>query len=515
VSSISPAFAQACSAAFTLTVNGSGFVSGSQIELNSNALTTTLVNSSQLSASVPASDVASLGWAWINVVNPNPLPGGGTSGSLPLTIYRVISLDVNHMGFDPFTRKLYASIPSTAAQVTGNSLVEIDPLSGVVGTPLNVGSEPNRVAESSDGRYLYIGLDGAKSVTWVDLTSMTQGPVFPITVSVFGQNTQVAARDLAVAPGDDNLLAIDTGSSSGNGLFDISGSIGTMRPNLTGIYTGSVPTFANGSLLYSYDTDTSGAEFYRWDVTSTGLTKHDSTGFTINGIGGFNGAFKLANGLVYGFSGGVSDPTTTPPTQLGQFPVSTLFGFGQTLEGSGVAPDPADGRVFILGETLAGSANPVLASYDSTRYVPLNMQTFTGLPSGDDLIRWGRDGLAWHTTLGFPFGGTTGSGKIVLMRGPFVLPAWNTVNATPGLTSATPSSVTAGSGNVVLAITGSGFVPGAVVMWNGAERTTTFVDSADLTVAIPASDVSQSGAASLTVNNPGSAESNSISFAIK
>ena len=57
------------------------------------------------------------------------------------------------------------------------------------------------------------------------------------------------------------------------------------------------------------------------------------------------------------------------------------------------------------------------------------------------------------------------------MRGPFVLPAWNTVNAIPGLTSATPASAAVGSGNVVLAIAGSGFIPGAVVTWNGAERT--------------------------------------------
>lgn len=66
----------------------------------------------------------------------------------------------------------------------------------------------------------------------------------------------------------------------------------------------------------------------------------------------------------------------------------------------------------------------------------------------------------------------------------------------------------------MLAVAGSGFIPGAVVTWNGAERTTTFVDSSDLTVAIPASDLSQSGTATLTVNNPGSSASNSISFAI-
>jgi hypothetical protein len=53
-----------------------------------------------------------------------------------------------------------------------------------------------------------------------------------------------------------------------------------------------------------------------------------------------------------------------------------------------------------------------------------------------------------------------------------------------------------------------------VVRWNGAERTTTFVDSTHLTVAIPESDLSQHGSATLDANNPGSGNSNSISFLI-
>jgi uncharacterized repeat protein (TIGR01451 family) len=511
--SISPAFVQAGSSSFTMTVTGSGFSSNSTIQLNSTALSTTFVSSTQLTTSVDASNVASLGWAWISVTS--SAPGGGMSARLPLTTYQVIGLDANRMAFDPFTRKLYASVPSTATQVVGNSLIAIDPSSASLGTPLGVGSEPNRLAESSDGRYLYIGLDGSKSVTRIDLTSMTQGPVYPLSIPSFGQPTQIAARDLAVAPGNDNLLAIDTGSFSGNGLFDISGSTGTMRPNLTGPYTGSNLVFANGTTLYSYDSDTTGAEFNRWSVTSTGLTLNDNTGYTLNGIGGFAGSYELVGGLIYGFAGGVADPSTTPPKQVGQFNVNAAQGAGQSIEGTGVAADPALGRVFILGETLAGSANPVLLSYDNNQYVLLNMQQFTGSIQGQDLIRWGRDGLAWHTSSNGAFGNSTpGSGQLFLMRGPFVLPEWGTVNPAPGLASALPSNATAGSGNLILTVTGSNFVPGAAVLWNGAERTTTFVDATHLTVAIPASDLSHAGTATLVVNNPGSSNSGSIAFSI-
>jgi hypothetical protein len=63
--------------AFTLTVNGTGFVSGATVNWNGTALTTTSVSSSQLTAAVPATNIATAGTAWITVTN--PAPGGGTS----------------------------------------------------------------------------------------------------------------------------------------------------------------------------------------------------------------------------------------------------------------------------------------------------------------------------------------------------------------------------------------------------------------------------------------------------
>src|SRR5205823_211361 len=65
------------SAGFTLTVNGTGFVSGSVVNWNGSARATTFVNSSQLTASILASDIATASTASVTVVNPSP--GGGTS----------------------------------------------------------------------------------------------------------------------------------------------------------------------------------------------------------------------------------------------------------------------------------------------------------------------------------------------------------------------------------------------------------------------------------------------------
>lgn len=69
---------------FTLTVNGTGFVSGSVVNWNGVALSTTFVSSSKLTASVPAYSVAAAGTASVTVFS--PAPGGGTSSPIPFTV---------------------------------------------------------------------------------------------------------------------------------------------------------------------------------------------------------------------------------------------------------------------------------------------------------------------------------------------------------------------------------------------------------------------------------------------
>src|SRR2546425_7139704 len=65
------------SAGFTLTLNGTGFVSGSIVNWNGSGRTTTFVSNSQLKADILTSDIAKASTASVTVVNPGP--GGGTS----------------------------------------------------------------------------------------------------------------------------------------------------------------------------------------------------------------------------------------------------------------------------------------------------------------------------------------------------------------------------------------------------------------------------------------------------
>jgi FG-GAP-like repeat/Abnormal spindle-like microcephaly-assoc'd, ASPM-SPD-2-Hydin/FG-GAP repeat len=76
LSGISPVSIAPGSAGFTLTANGANFVAGSTVQWNGTALATTFVSSAQLTATVPAADVAAETTAAVQVVSPGPLASG-------------------------------------------------------------------------------------------------------------------------------------------------------------------------------------------------------------------------------------------------------------------------------------------------------------------------------------------------------------------------------------------------------------------------------------------------------
>ena len=89
-------------------------------------------------------------------------------------------------------------------------------------------------------------------------------------------------------------------------------------------------------------------------------------------------------------------------------------------------------------------------------------------------------------------------------------------DSTPILTSLAPTSTPAGGAAFTLTVNGSNFVGTSQVRWNGAARTTTFVNAGQVTAAIPASDIVTQGSAQVTVVNPapGGGTLNVLSFTI-
>jgi hypothetical protein len=93
----------------------------------------------------------------------------------------------------------------------------------------------------------------------------------------------------------------------------------------------------------------------------------------------------------------------------------------------------------------------------------------------------------------------------------------NVVTSVPALTSRSPAQATAGGPGLTLTVTGSNFVNGSAVQWNGSPRPTTYVSATQLTAAVSALDLAAGGPISVTVLNPapGGGVSGALTFTVQ
>jgi hypothetical protein len=152
--SLSPASAMAGGAAFTLTVNGSRFMANSVVRWNGVNRPTTLVNATQLQASIGAADIAAAGTANVTVFT--PAPGGGASAPVPFTIRGLPALTVS------------------TTSVAGGSPLTVTLTDGLGGTSdwlaLAVAGAPN----NSYVQFTYVG-QGVTTRTWTVTAPATPG----------------------------------------------------------------------------------------------------------------------------------------------------------------------------------------------------------------------------------------------------------------------------------------------------------------------------------------------------
>jgi trimeric autotransporter adhesin len=310
-----------------------------------------------------------------------------------------------------------------------------------------------------------------------------------------------------VMPGVDTTLAVDF--SGTDAIFDITGSAGQFRTNLA---NDNFPTFGDATHLYTYDNLSTGAEFYRYSINANGLTLIDGT--TLDGLGGFNGEFQSGSNLIYGDGGGIINPTTTPPSQIQTLPLIDFYDEGINGYGVAVEADASLQKDFLMLENTAGTWAYGLVRYNLTTYLPeaflVMPQAASGVESSWTMLRFGQDGLALLSN--DSFGVSPPVVQLMLLRGPFVAPQELATASAAALSSA--PSLTHGAGNTVLTLTGTNFLPGVAVTWNGSYRTTTVVNSTQVTVDLPASDLANAGSASMIATNPGAPASNTLSITI-
>lgn len=494
----------------TLQVFGNNFFPSSVVFAAGIALQTTYQSSTTLTAALDASRLT-LGEIPITVFN--PVPGGGESASLPVTTYQSIGMAAVALVYNPVTKLLYAAIHAGAAS-NPNTIAVVDPTTAKVNAYITVGNDPRKLALSSDGQYLYVSLNGDHAIQRVNLSTLKVDQTFALPVdSSFGQLT---AADMKVIPGSPQsvvvaLFRVASPAEDGIALYN-NGKLVNWLPNdgiTANVAVDSFDFTGTPPVIYALPLSIgSPGNFGVFTVDIAGI--HVQSTGTPGTTQQNTGSIVLSDGkLLYTNSGQVWNPS--PQTLVATYNPPLFYA-------ASVVPDSSAGRTFFLDPfaTYSQYQATSVEAYDQTSLtlkgvVPFPSASVYG-PDTIDLTRWGTDGFAFVVGDFIPY---TDSNQLIIFRSS-ISGATTGQNPAPALTSLGTSSVTAGSAGFVLSVTGSNFVSGSVVQWNGSARPTTFVSSTQLTANISAADVAQPGTALITVANPapGGGLSAPLSFSI-
>jgi len=503
VNNLSPTSIVAGTASEAILINGQNFGSGAKVQWNGTSIPTTYLNSGQLQIQPTTTELADAGIVQLTVTNPSPgtiSPSTSFDLTYPITV-TVLDLPANDIVWDPFAQRIYASLPSSYG-ANGNSIAVINPSTGAVAGYHFAGSEPTQLALDSTSKFLYVGLNGDGSIQRLNLPGFTDDIVIGLGNNSDGPNLAAA---IAVSPTNSDLIAVAVSDNSccsaSAGPLQFFTNATKLADSVTSPEASQI-SFASGTTLYGYYSDT----VSEVTVSSTGGTLTQQWNNLVTG-----NTFQYSGGLIFGGSGEEFNPVTG--LLQGTFDVgSTCCSAAQVL------PDSAIDRAFALAQTPFFSSFGI-TSYNLSQFTPLavaSLAEFGSNPnSTSDLIQWGPNGLAFIMTSGCCGTPTT---QIVLVQSPtLLLTDPQAVKPAPVAHSSIPATVTHGSGNTLLSVRGSGFVPGSVVNWNNKAFSAKYVSEHEMTVYVPKAAIAAPGTAAVVVKNPtpGGGKSNALSVTIK
>jgi hypothetical protein len=534
LSALSSTSAAAGAPPFTLTVTGSNFVAGSVVRWNGTDLATTFVSGGQLTATVPASDLAAPGIAQVTVFT--PAPGGGLSGPLPFTINAPVPVlgglgpsgatsggaafaltvtgsnfvagsVVRWNGADRATT--FVSNGQLEAAVQASDIVSPGTADVRVFTPAPGGGQSSALPFTINAPVPVLGGLGPSSAT-------SGGAAFALTVTgsnfVAGSVVRWNGTDRATTfvSGGQLEAAIPAGDIATPGTAQVAVFTPAPGGGLAGPlpFTINAPVPVLGGLGPS--SATSGGAAFALTVTGSN--------FVAGSVVRWNGTDRATTFV----SGGqleaaipAGDIATPGTAQVAVFTPAPGGGQSGALPFTINAPVPVLGG---LGPSSATSGGAALAlTVTGGNFVPGSVVRWNGADRATTFVS------ASQLEAAIPAGdiATPGTAQVAVFTpapgGGLAGPLPFTINApVPVLGGLGPSSATSGGAALALTVTGGNFVPGSVVRWNGADRATTFVSGGQLEAAVLASDIATAGTAQVTVFTPapGGGQSTPLVFPI-
>ncbi len=471
ISSLMPASALAGSAAVTLTVMGGNILPCSVVQwVSASNGTTTLptqyVSPTQVTATIPASNLLAAGTAQVVVVTPGP--GGGTTLTNPAPAAATFTITQPPA---PTITSLSATLfGATSTSPTAPSCSPSTVTLNVFGTDFATGSVVNWNGTPRPTTYVASSpLSTTPYLTAIiPFADAISAGSFPVTVSN-GSAVSNAVNFSIVAPSTN--FQPPTGTSPLNPSTATAGS-GQFTLNVTGInfvpcsvvqWNGSprATTYLSPTLL--------SATILASDLSTAGSVP--VTIFTPAPGGGTSTAlpFTVAPLAIASLSAstGSTPPNSTPYCSPAGFTLTVAAATGTTFTSDTVvnwngSPRPT---TFVSGSQL----NAAITYADIAALGTVNVSVSNSAMTSNSL----------------PFS----------MTAPSSFPV-------PSIGSLMPSSAAAGSGALVLSVIGNGLLPCSTVQWNGSPRTTTFVGTTGLTASIAAADVAAVANIPVTVANP-------------
>jgi len=506
ITNLSPASVSA-GHAFTMTISGRNFVSLASVKLGSTPLTTTFVNSAQLTAAVPAALVSTAGKALVTVST-----AGGTSAAAPLSVTSsaptITSLTPNSVVAGSSTLTLTVNgtnfLPGTAASVVkwnytplATTYVSCTQLTAVVPASLMSGSGTVNISvatSAGNSSSLLFTVNPAPPVIaslsparvpagFGAFVLFVNGTHFSSTATVNFGNTPLVTSplggawllanvpaSLVASVGNVNVTVTTAGGTSAPSIFTIL----QPQPVISSLSPSSAPAGGGAFTLTINGANFNSTSYCLWQGTHLATTFVSSTQLTVSVP-----ASMIATAGTYGIV------------------VNTLGGSGVSTAASFVVkPAPPAISSLTPATVTAGSAGFMLTVKGSA-FTPSASVVWDTTPLGTVYV--GPTQLIAAVPASLIVNSGTESITVTTPAGTSALASLTIKQAAPAITSLTPGLASVGGVSFTLTVDGEYFTPGATVKWGSTVLATVFVSQTELTAAVPSSLITSAGSAKITV----------------